>query len=257
MKALRLRRRLLLAGAAFLLLMLTRGEVAMPAADDGVFARSKALYASLRSYSDSGTVDKVFGPPNGRLRERHTFNTFFQAPNKVYFDFIKYRRADRYVAWSNDGKTLHLWWKTTGAEQTYPPAKWQVPMLTAGPSTEGSLLVVLPWLLPKDNLIGTLTEMGDISPAGEELVNGHKCFKLTGTARSTYGASGYVHNVRATTLWIDSESLLVRKVFEDTPQGSAKGWTQQTITTFEPQANPNLDDNRFQFNPAETNRKKK
>jgi len=41
--------------------------------------------------------------------------------------------------------------------------------------------------------------------------------------------------------------MLVRKVLEDT---STTGSLSTTTTTFEPQANPDLDDSRFRFTPS-------
>jgi hypothetical protein len=39
----------------------------------------------------------------------------------------------------------------------------------------------------------------------------------------------------------------VRKIFEDTPNGTGGGITSSITTTFEPQANPTLEDGRFRF----------
>jgi outer membrane lipoprotein-sorting protein len=62
-----------------------------------------------------------------------------------------------------------------------------------------------------------------------------------------YG-SGYVHNVRRVAVWIDSETLMIRKIFQDTPKGMGGGGTRFRFTyTFEPQVNPALDDSRFKF----------
>ncbi len=88
-----------------------------------------------------------------------------------------------------------------------------------------------------------------MSAAGTEVVGGRPCQKFVGVAKSTYQTSGRVVNVRGTSVWIDAESLLVRKVFEDTPEGGAAGYANQVTTTFEPQVNPVLDDSRFHFTP--------
>jgi hypothetical protein len=50
------------------------------------------------------------------------------------------------------------------------------------------------------------------------------------------------------TVWIDAQTLLVRRVFEDTAEGTGSDANRFT-TTFEPQANPTLDDARFAFTP--------
>jgi hypothetical protein len=48
-------------------------------------------------------------------------------------------------------------------------------------------------------------------------------------------------------VWIDVETSLVRKIFEDTPKGAGGGIASSITTTFEPQANPTLEDGRFRF----------
>src|SRR5262245_51264858 len=56
------------------------------AADD-VLARSRAMYAGLRSYADTGTVLHEFSVSS---KERHTFTTYFnRSPRRFYFDFKK------------------------------------------------------------------------------------------------------------------------------------------------------------------------
>jgi hypothetical protein len=85
-----------------------------------------------------------------------------------------------------------------------------------------------------------------MTSAGTELVNGRPAHKLTGIARSTYG-TGRVTNVRATTVWIDVETLLVRKLFEESPRGTLPGTRSRVTTVFEPRANPPMEDDRFRF----------
>jgi hypothetical protein len=67
-----------------------------------------------------------------------------------------------------------------------------------------------------------------------------------GVARSTY-RTGHEHNVRRTTIWIDQETLLVRKIFEDTPRGTPATSIMRVTTTFEPVLNPTIEDSRFRF----------
>ncbi len=104
-----------------------------------------------------------------------------------------------------------------------------------------------PLLFPNAGLTGTLTEFTNASVVGTEDVGGRPCQKLVGIARSVYQATGHVTNVRRTTVWIDAASGLVRKVFEDTREGTPVGTVGRVTTTFEPVANPALDDARFRF----------
>jgi outer membrane lipoprotein-sorting protein len=105
---------------------------------------------------------------------------------------------------------------------------------------------VAPLLFPKAGLVGTLIEFGDASEDGIEKVGGRPCHKLVGVAQDQYGATGKVVNVRKTIVWIDVETLLIRKVSEE-PRDTPPGRVNRTTTTFEPHANPALDDAKFRF----------
>ena len=63
----------------------------------------------------------------------------------------------------------------------------------------------------------------------------------------SYGRTGREINVHHVTIWIDAESLLIRKVVEEWT--TLPGHISRLTTTFEPQVNPKLDDARFQFVP--------
>ncbi len=223
------------------------------AADNDILARSRAQYASLRSYADTGTVDVEYGSPGAPIRERHSFKTYYRAPRHFYFDFTKHQNADRFVIWSDD-EAFHTWWQTTSVENTYPKGQGTGAFVTGAMPTKNSLMQVPPLLFSKAGLVGTLTEFGEASVAGTETVGGRPCHKLIGIARSVYPATGHVTNVRRTTVWIDVEALLVRKVFEDTPRGTPAGSVSRITTIFEPQTNPTLDDSKFRFTAPSSQR---
>ena len=217
-------------------------------ATEDLLARSRVLYGSLRSYADAGTVDVEFGPTGAVVRERHTFNTYYRAPRHFYFDFTKHLNADRFVVWGND-EGFHTWWRATGVESAYPRGQGTTAFVTGALPTRNALLQIAPLLFSGAGLAGTLTEFVDSSAAGSEVVNGRQCHRLTGVARSVYPATGRVTNERNTTVWIDVETLLVRKIFEDTPRGTPGGSINRVTTTFEPLLNPSVEDARFTFVP--------
>jgi outer membrane lipoprotein-sorting protein len=212
-----------------------------------ILKKSQATYAALHAYADTGSVDAEFGPPNGIVREHHTFRTLFRAPRHFLFDFVKQEKSDRFVVWADD-EAFHTWWQATGVADVYPKGQGAGAFVAGGQPTLNSLMVLSPWLFPQGELDGALTEFQDASLAGTEAVNGHSCYKLTGVGKSVYRQSGHVSNVRKMTVWIDAQTLLVRRVFEDTAEGTGSDANRFT-TTFEPQANPTLEDARFAFTP--------
>ena len=233
------------AAFAGLVAIAPRGTATSTAKDD-VFARTRAAYASLRSYADTGTVDEEIGSSAAPLRERHTFRTYYRAPRHFYFDFTKQENSDRFVVWSDD-EAFHSWWQATGIAEVYPKGQGTAVFAIGGTPTLNALTQIAPLLFAQAGLTGTLTEFRDASAAGTEAVSGRPCYKLVGVARSVYGATGHVVNVRPTTVWVDVETALVRRVLEDAAEGTAAGTLNRFTTTFEPQANPTLDDTRFRF----------
>jgi outer membrane lipoprotein-sorting protein len=219
----------------------------VPSADD-VLARSQAAYAALKSYADTGTVDTEIGPPEGVLREHHTFKTAYRAPRHFLFDFVREDNADRFVVWADD-EAFHTWWQATGVAETYPKGEAAGAFVAGEEPTEHALMQLSPWLFPHADLTGPLTEFGGASLAGTEPIDGHSCYKLAGVGKSVYRATGRVVNVRRMTVWIDVQTLLVRRVFEDTAEGGAASTLNRTTATFDPQVNPTLDDARFVFTP--------
>jgi outer membrane lipoprotein-sorting protein len=214
---------------------------AAPSADD-ILQRTRGMYTALKSYSDTGTV--LFEAPN--ISERHSFASRYQAPRSFYFDFKKAGNVDRYVIWS-DAEAFHTWWMTTGVEDEYPKGSGTGAFSQADYLTAGSALLIPTLLFSQSGLAGPLTNLKDGVLDGTEKVASHPCYKIIGTTRDVYTATGREVNIRKLTLWIDTESLLIRKIFEDTPKGSPVREFKHTTTAFEPQANPRVTAESFKF----------
>jgi outer membrane lipoprotein-sorting protein len=211
---------------------------------EDVLEKTQAAYAALKSYSDTGSVDTEFGPKEGLVREHHTFKTLYRAPRHFLFDFVKAEDADRFVVWSDD-EAFHSWWQATGVAETYPKGQGAGVFVTGSVPTLNALDEIAPLLFSGAGLTGSITEFGDGKVAGTEAINGHPCQKLVGVGKSMYG-TGAVVNVRPMTIWIDAQTSLVRRVFEDSSDGAT---ISRTTITFEPQINPTLDDAKFLFTP--------
>lgn len=217
-------------------------------AQQDVLARSRAVYAGLMSYADTGTVVFEFGPAQNPIVERHTFKTYYRAPRHYFFDFVEDRKAggDRHVVWS-DAEAFHTWNSVTRVESTFPKGQGAAAFVIPSVGTLGSVLKIAPLLFPQADLQGTVTEFETSTEAGLEVVDGRRCHTLVGIAKSVYAQTGREVNVRGITIWIDAETMLIRKVFEDTPKGGVAGNLLRYTTTFEPQANPTLDELKFRF----------
>jgi outer membrane lipoprotein-sorting protein len=229
------------------LVLLTAFPLALPShADDDVLARSRAMYAALNSYADTGIIIKEGGSATQPVRDRHTFTTSFsRAPRGFFFEFKK-EGGDRFVVWG-DPQAFHTWWKTTSVKSDYPNPSNTGAFVGTEVQTIGSSAKIPPLLYSKASLPSVFANFTDAVLEGDDDVGGHKCHRLAGTARDVYGATGREVNVRKMTVWIDDESLLIRQIVEEWKP--LPGQISRVTTTFEPQANPTLDDGRFKFTP--------
>jgi outer membrane lipoprotein-sorting protein len=211
------------------------------AAED-ILQRMRATYAELRSYADTGVVIHEYGTAS---TDRHTFITNFnREPRRFVLDFRK-QNGDRYVIWG-DPDAFHTWWKATGQRYDYPNPN-NAPAIAVAPNSGGTASKIPTLLYSKAALGGFLNNFVDVTNDGTEVSGGHRCHRLRGRSSDFYAATGHESNVHTTTLWIDSESLLIRKVLEEWPP--LPGQRSRDITTYEPQANPAIDEGRFQFTP--------
>ena len=217
-----------------------------PAAADDLLARSEKMYAALKSYADTGTILYEYGATSV---SRHSFKTYYRAPRHFYFEFNEDKAdgGNRLVLWG-EGQDFQLWSTDAATHNIYPKGQGRAAFVGASYATLNSASLMASLLFPAAGLVSLLGEMGETAPAGSETVSGRPAQKLTAVAQATYG-TGYVHNVRRAAVWIDPDTLLIRKLFEDTPKGYQAGMRRRVTVTFEPQANPPLDDSKFKFTP--------
>jgi hypothetical protein len=214
----------------------------LSAADD-LWHRSRAAYGALHTYADTGTVLYEYGASS---QDRHTFTTAFgREPRRFYFDFNK-QGGDRYVVWG-DSDGFHTWWKATGVTQDYPNPNNAGALTLAGPTTVGAASKIPTLLYAKAQLPGDFSNIKDLSVGGTETIDGRQCQRMVGKSYDVYGGTGNTVNERAMTMWIDAESLMIRKVLE--AWKPLPGQINRKTTTLHPVANPALDDSRFRFVP--------
>jgi outer membrane lipoprotein-sorting protein len=212
---------------------------------------SIASYGSLTSYSDTGTVR--WESPG--IVDQEEFTTYFRRPTRdFYFDYqaltstnpgTKFTidmRDYRSVIWMLNGNMQRYDRKsrTQGAVSSGQAGALQ----TAAHRTRGTSLLIPSLLYTQAGLSGTITQIEGGQLAGTETINGRACQKITGTAVMIL--SGRRNNERAVTVWIDAESRLIRRVFEDAKGLPGNTYSRLTVT-LDPRANPTIEDARFQF----------
>ena len=210
---------------------------------ESILDHTRSVYSALASYSDKGTVTTEY-----TATSRYTFSfttRFNRSPRHFLFDFNT-PSGGRVVIWA-DPDAFHTWWKATGQTSNYPNPNNSIAITLNDYPTTGVISKIIPLLYSKAGLPGTIAEFVPSRLAGMEQVDGNKCFKLEGSASDSYGATGAKVNTRTVTLWVDSTTYLVRKISEQSP--APPGILNRITTTFDPQANPRLEDSVFRFAP--------
>ena len=218
-----------------------------------VLERSKALYPTLRSYADTGTViEEASG-----FITRSSFRTFYvNTPRNFFFEHRQIASeyttgqrlplSDRIVLWMLHGH-LQSWHSALASHQEFAEGTNQVAaFVQATAGTSGAAILIPSLIYVQANLTTTIQELGEVSSAGFETLRGRRCYKLMGIARSVY-PSGQVTNVRPATVWIDAETFLIRQVFTDTPKGYPHGSISRLTIAYEPRLGPALHDSLFTF----------
>jgi len=223
-----------------------------------VLAKSRAAYAALQSYADSGTVlDETTG-----FTDRSTFRTLFiRDPRYLLIDYYaiasEYKAGNkvpldsRIVVWMQNGE-LETWVSRTASHETYPAdGGRQVEALkSASYGTAGMSVLVPSHLYSKSGLASAVQATEEAEADGYDTVNGRRAFRVMGIERWRY-PSGQVTGVRPITLWIDAETYLLLKLVEDTPKNYPRGNVSRRIITIHPRANPKLEPSQFRFTVPE------
>jgi hypothetical protein len=222
------------------------------AAED-VLAKSRAAYAALTSYADSGTVLDE----HGGYTDRSTFRTLFtRDPHQLLLEFrahaseypaIRVPLNNHVVLWMENG-ALQAWSSSAQSHETYTAESGQQvnALKNRAGLTSGISVVVPSHLYSKSGLASAVQATEEAEADGFETVNGRRCFRILGVERWRY-PSGQVTGVRGITLWIDAETYLIHKIVQDTPKGMPRGTLSRMTTTFKHRVNPDLKPSQFRF----------
>ena len=219
-----------------------------------VLGKMRAAYAALTSYADSGTVlDESVG-----YTDRSTFRILYtREPNNLFIEFrglgsdyksgVRVPSNAHIVLWMENGE-LQTWSSESQAHETYPRAAGQQvnAVKNAGIYTRDISVLIPSHLYTSAGLASPVHAAEEVEADGFETVNGRKCYRLLGIERWRY-PSGQVTGVRPITIWIDAETYLIHKVFQDTPKGYPRNEISRRTTTIKHRANPKLTPAQFRY----------
>ena len=221
---------------------------------EDVLGKTRAAYAALTSYADSGTV---LEESNG-FTKRSTFRILFtRQPHQLFIEYraiaSEYKSGhriplDRHIVFWLENGDLQTWDSRSQAHETYPAAGGQQvnALKLAGLSTDGISVLIPSHLYYKAKLPSSVHATEEAVADGFETVNGRKCYRILGVERWRY-PNGRVTGVRPITLWIDAETYLVHKVVQDTPKSMRRGTISRLTTIIKHQGDPRLEPAQFRF----------
>lgn len=201
-------------------------------------------YLALQSYADTGTVmteQQWQGAPV--VTEGGSFTTFYRAPRNFFFDFVEDEASggDRFVIWC-DGGDFQSWWKATGVHDVYDGGRGVLGFMTAESPTMASSLLVPGLIFARAEVGGAVAGLREAGEDGGEEVDGQSLRKIYAETHVV----GEVTRHRPTSVWLEPDTLLIRKVFEDFSEG---GNLHHRTTVIVPQADIDIPDEQFTFTP--------
>ena len=210
---------------------------------EAILRKMAAVYGSCRSYRDRGTVVRVFRGENP-FKDTKTFSTLFVRPQRFRFEF-KNDPTDvlpqRYVIWRT-GRETRSWYSIrsgvqvdknlaraiAGADHASGGSAYRIPRFLLPNEFTAS------WLVNLMPFIG-IEHLTDLQLKGLVSRQGRQCYRITGRERD-----------ERHTLWIDSETYLLRAVEEIRKSGPD---LVVETTTYHPELNKPIPAPEFRFTP--------
>ncbi len=199
-----------------------------------ILERIAKAYAECYTYQDTGTVRTVFISEKRRWTEETKFDTAFARPTMFRFEFRKRAGAyeeDVYIVHRDENGTS-VYWDLSDAMRS--PESLASALAGATGVSGGSAHTVPVLLLPNEVSGRRVTNISEPKRITDSECMGGDCFRITGN----YGNSPM-------TLWVDKETYLLRIIKKQT---GFDDFRTETMTTYEPIINSEIDDNALTFN---------
>ena len=219
-----------------------RGWRNPPPVDDSTFTarqilgRTEQVYRMSSSYIDSGVVKTVYTRPEREWTGETRFKTAYVAPYDFRFesrnreipdlkaDFVAWQDIDSVRAWYNLDPEMEN--RTT----TLPDA------LDTGAGISRDTSGLIPGLIiTGTKLGGDIVRLDNPTRLDDETIDGADCFQVQGKRWPHKGP---------TRVWIDKESFLIRRVYEEDELPDA---TTKTTWYYEPAINVPVDGELLRF----------
>jgi hypothetical protein len=214
---------------------------------------STKVYARCDSYRDSGIAGTTYVSDNSQWTAEKPFTTAFVRSDRVRFEFKDMSAGDpppSYIIWA-EGDDVRTWRDVEPGVNR--PGTLGGAITDAAGVSQGASHRIPSMLLPDASAPKSALELSYARRIDNAEVDGFECFRIRGQSIRTprtlgSGENAVVLRENSSTIWIDKQSYLVRRVDESNVYDSFR---TDTVTTYSPEINVEILSEQLAFGAPE------
>ena len=211
------------------------------------------VYAKCDSYRDSGVAATTYTSEDRQWTGEKPFTTVFVRPSRIRFEYQDMSAGDpppSYIIWA-DGNDVRTWSDVEPGVNR--PATVSMAIAGAAGVSQGTSHRIPSMLRPEPSASKSALELNYARRIEDGDVDGFDCFRIGGQSIRTpktlgSGDTGIVLHENSSTIWIDKQSYLVRRVDESNVYDS---FSTDTVTTYNPEINVEIPSELLEFGAPE------
>ncbi len=212
------------------------------------------VYARCDSYRDSGVAATTYTSDGRQWTADKPFETVFVRPSRIRFEYRDLSAGDpppSYIIWA-DGNDVRTWSDVQPGVNR--PATVSRAIAAAAGVSQGTSHRIPSMLRPDPSAPKSALELSYARRIENGEVDGFECFRIRGQSIMTprtmgSGDTAVVLLENSSTIWIDKQSYLVRRVDESNVYDSFR---TETVTTYHPEINVEIPSEQLAFGAPET-----
>jgi outer membrane lipoprotein-sorting protein len=211
------------------------------------------VYAQCDSYRDSGVAATTYTSEEREWTAEKPFTTVFVRPSRIRFEYQDMSAGDpppSYIIWA-DGNDVRTWSDVEPGVNR--PATVSRAIAAAAGVSQGTSHRIPSMLFPDPSASKSALELNYARRFEDGNVDEFECFRIRGQSIRTpktlgSGDTGIVLRENSSTIWIDKQSYLVRRVDESNVYDS---FSTDTVTTYSPEINVEIPSELLEFGAPE------
>jgi hypothetical protein len=214
---------------------------------------STKVYARCNSYRDSGIAGTTYVSDDRQWTAEKPFTTAFVRPDRIRFEYKDMSAGEpppSYIIWA-EGADVRTWRDVEPGVNR--PGTLGGAITDAAGVSQGASHRIPSMLLPDASAQKSAIELSYARRIDNAEVDGFECFRIRGQSIRTprtlgSGENSVVLRENSSTIWIDKQSYLVRRVDESNVYDSFR---TDTVTTYSPEINVEIPSEQLAFGAPE------